>query len=75
MTKKYISHIHENAFFAGDVELSQCIYLFKINIAVYVLNRTNNEYNFINYYENKNSQEKIPLIILEYIDDIKHYQC
>ena len=38
------------------------------------MNTNNNEYNYLNYYKNKNSQEKIPPIILEYIDDIKHYQ-
>ena len=73
-TKNYINHIKENSFFAGDLELSQCIYLFKINIAVYALSTNNNEYNFVNFYENINSQEKNPLVILEYIDNIKHYQ-
>ena len=48
--------------------------MLKINIDVYALNTNNNEYNFINNYENKNTQEKNPLAILGYIDGIKHYQ-
>ena len=72
-TKEYISHIKENAFYAGDLELSQCIYLFKINIGVYKLNINSNQYEFINYYENKNTDEKNPLLLLEYIENTHHY--
>lgn len=71
----YIEKIKDYAFFAGDFEISQSIYIFEINIAVYKAKDNVNNYKFLRYYENINSgKEKLPLIILSYDETRLHYQ-
>ena len=41
-TEDYINKIKESSFWAGDLEISQSIYLYNINIAVYIKNNSNN---------------------------------
>ena len=67
----YINLIKNDKFFAGDFELSESVFLFNINIAVYekIINSKNETlyYKFINYYENKSKEnKKFPLLILSY---------
>ena len=75
----YINLIKNDKFFAGDFELSESVFLFNINIAVYekIINSKNETlyYKFINYYENKSKEnKKFPLLILSYEPQYKHYQ-
>ena len=41
-TEDYINKIKESSFWAGDLEISQSIYLYNINIDVYIKNNSNN---------------------------------
>ena len=59
---------------AGDYELSQAIYIFNINLAIYSDNKNKNYYTFINYYENTSNNQQKPLIILKYEQEAQHYQ-
>ena len=74
-TTLYIDNIKEDGFFAGDFEISQSIFIFNINIAVYKAKDNDNNYKFIRYYENINTaKEQLPLIILSFDESIQHYQ-
>ena len=77
-TDEYIKNIKKSGFFSGDFEISQSIYVFRINIAIYEKIYADNEqileYKFINYLENENyANSKIPLLILVYEKDATHY--
>ena len=78
-TKDYIKRIKNNSFFAGDFELSQAVYVFKLNIAIYekIIDDKDNilGYKYIKFYENETlNDKKIPLMILSYNDKEEHYQ-
>ena len=61
----------ENKFFTWDCELSQAVYFFNINIAVYKLN--DSKYTLIRYYENENNDNPNFLIIFSFNENIKYY--
>ena len=78
-TINYINLIKNTNFYAGDLELSQCIFLYNINIVVYekIYDDLGNlkEYKFIKFYQNDiNDNKKFPLAILAYEENGAHYQ-
>ena len=70
-----MDNLKDDGFFAGDFEISQSIFIFNINIAVYKDKDHDNNYKLLRYFENINSdKEQLPLIILSYNESIQHYQ-
>ena len=70
--------IKNDTFFAGDFEISQSVFLFNLNIAIYrKIGIDNNiSYKFVKYYENntKEKNDNFLLLILLYEEKYKHYQ-
>ena len=63
--KNYINLIKNDCFYAGDLEISQSIFRFKINIAVYFSDEKQYKYKYQLFYSlNKNELLKNPLLIL-----------
>ena len=72
--KNYINLIKNNSFYAGDLELGQSVFSFKINIAVYSWDINDYNYKFqIFYIINKSEGNKNPVLILNYDNIINHY--
>ena len=53
-TDKYIENIKKDTFYAGDMELSNCIKIFDLNIAIYIKenNTDSYKYKFLLYFSN-----------------------
>ena len=74
-TGEYIKNIKKSGFFSGDFEISQSIFVFRINIAVYEKIYDDNnqiiEYKFLNYLENENFANRKILFIIKYLTFLK----
>lgn len=74
--ENYIPKINTDKNFAGELELKYASILFKINIAVYALNKQDNNnkyYEYINYYNNPDNEFNYDLLILIYNNISKHF--
>ena len=69
----YINKIKENNFWTWDFELSQTIFLYNINIAVFISKYNSHSYKFKFYENNTTINNNLPLL-LSYDQNIDHYQ-
>ena len=62
-------------FYAGDLELSNCIKIFDLNIAIYIKENINNSYRykFLLYFTKNDYIFNTDLLILLYYPNKKHY--
>ena len=70
----YINLIKQNKFYAGDLEVTQSPHCFNINIAVYSFDSNTNKYNHQVFYTNNKNYQKVPLLKLNYDNNMQHYQ-
>ena len=57
----YIPLIKKEKNFAGELEIAQSIFLYKINIAIYIKDNATSDFKFFNYYNITNSDFINPL--------------
>ena len=72
---KYIPLIKKDKNFSGDLEFSQAIQIFKINLTVYIkqIDNDNTYYQFYYYYKVSNSEYNYDLLIMVYEEKSHHY--
>ena len=69
----YIPLIKKEKNFAGELEIAQSIFLYKINIAIYIKDNATSDFKFYNYYYITNSDFINDLLILIYDERTQHY--